>query len=128
MRLLLDTHALLWWAAGDSKLSRRARAAIGDVSNTVLISAAAGWEIATKHRVGKLDGAGPLLDGLLDYLADQEFVELAIGIRHAQRAGALPDVHRDPFDRILVAQAQVENLVLVTDESLFDRYGVRRLW
>lgn len=128
MRLLLDTHTLLWWAAGDAKLSRHARAAVADAANTVVVSAATGWEIATKHRLGRLPGAGPLLDGLLDYLADQDFHELAIGIRHAQRAGGLPDVHRDPFDRILVAQAQIENLVLVTNESVFDRYGVGRLW
>jgi len=126
--LLLDTHSLLWWAAGESKLSRRARAAIGDAANTVLVSAASAWEIATKHRLGKLEHAGPLLDGLLDFLMDQKFVELGIDIRHAQRAAALPDFHRDPFDRILVAQAQIENLVLVTNEALFDRYGVRRLW
>jgi len=128
VRLLLDTHTLLWWAAGDARLSRRARAAIGDAANTVLVSAASGWEIATKHRLGRLESAGPLADGLLEFLADQEFVELDIGMRHAQRAGSLPDLHRDPFDRMLVAQAQIENLMLVSNDALFERYGVRLLW
>jgi len=128
MRLLLDTHALLWWAAGDAKLSRRARAVIGAGTSTVLVSAASAWEIAVKHRLGKLPAAGPLLDRLLDYLADQDFAELGISIRHAQRAAGLPHLHRDPFDRMLVSQAQLENLVLVSNESLFERYGVRRLW
>jgi PIN domain nuclease of toxin-antitoxin system len=128
MRLLLDTHALLWWAAGDVKLSRRSRAAIGDSANAVFVSAASVWEVALKHHLGKLPAAGPLLDAPLDYLADQDFAELGIGIRHALRAASLPLVHRDPFDRVLVAQAQIENLVLVGNEALFDAYGVKRLW
>lgn len=128
MRLLLDTHALLWWAAGDRRLSRRARSAIEEGANTVLVSAASGWEIATKHRLGRLEGAGPLADRLTDYLADQDFGELPITVRHAQRAAALPGVHRDPFDRLLVAQAQIENLVLVSNEVVLEDYGVRRLW
>jgi len=86
------------------------------------------WEIATKHRLGKLGTAGPLLDRLLDYLADQGFVELGVSIRHGHRAGALPGPHRDPFDRMLLAQAQVEGLALVSNEAAFDRYGVERLW
>lgn len=128
MRLLLDTHTLLWWAGGSSRLPRRAREAIADDGNAVMVSAASAWEIATKHHLGKLAAPGPLADGMLDYLADQEFLELGITVRHAQRAGALPGWHRDPFDRMLVAQAQLEDLTLVSNESLFDRYGVRRLW
>jgi len=128
VRLLLDTHTLIWWASGDARLSSAARRALGDETNTVLVSAATAWEIATKHRLGKLESAGPLLDRLLDYLADQGFVELAVSIRHAHRAGALPGPHRDPFDRMLLAQAQVEGLSLVSNESVFDRYGVDRLW
>lgn len=128
MRLLLDTHALLWWAGGTPALSRRARAAIADGSNAVLVSAASAWEMATKHRLGKLPGAGPLLDRLTDYLADQGFAPLGISVPHARQAGTLPGVHRDPFDRMLVAQAQLEGLTLVSNEMLFDRYGIRRLW
>jgi len=97
-------------------------------ANEVFVSAASAWEIATKHRLGKLDRVGPLLDDLLGYLDDQSFRDLAISVRHAQRAGALPGPHRDPFDRMLVAQAQIEGLTLVSNEALFDRYGVRRLW
>ncbi len=128
MRLLLDTHALLWWAGGARQLSRRARAAIGEEANTVFVSAASAWEIATKRRLGKLDTGGPLLDGLLPYLDDQDFRDLGISVRHAQHAGTLPGPHRDPFDRMLVAQALIEGLTLVSNETLFDRYGVRRLW
>lgn len=128
MRILLDTHALLWWAAGDTALSRRARAAIANHQNDVFVSAASAWEIATKHRLGQLAVAGPLLDGLLDYLAGQNFREISISIRHAQSAGALPGPHRDPFDRMLLAQAQLEGLIFVSNESVFDRYGIRRLW
>jgi PIN domain nuclease of toxin-antitoxin system len=128
VRLLLDTHTLLWWAGGDARLSPAARRAIGDEANVVLVSAASAWEIATKHRLGKLEIAGPLLDRLLDYLSDQGFVELGVSIRHGQRAGALPGPHRDPFDRMLLAQAQVEGLALVSNEAAFDRYGVERLW
>lgn len=128
MRLLLDTHALLWWASGAPQLSRRARAAVADDSNVIFVSAASAWEITTKHRLGRLDGAGSLADELPAFLADQGFEELPVGIVHAQRAGALPGLHRDPFDRMLVAQAVLEGLTLVSNEALFDRYGVRRLW
>jgi PIN domain nuclease of toxin-antitoxin system len=128
VRLLLDTHALLWWAGGASQLSRPARAAITEEANDVYVSAASAWEIATKHRLGKLDRVGPLLDDLLGYLDDQDFRDLGIGVRHAQRAGTLPGPHRDPFDRMLIAQAQIEGLTLVSNETVFDRYGVRRLW
>jgi PIN domain nuclease of toxin-antitoxin system len=128
MRLLLDTHTLLWWAAGDRALSRRARNAIGEEGNDVFVSAATAWEMSTKHRLGKLATAGPLLDALLDYCAAQRFVELPISIRHAQAAGALPGPHRDPFDRMLLAQARLEGLTIVSNESVFDRYGIGRLW
>ena len=128
MRLLLDTHALLWWAAGDARLPRRVRAAIKDDRNAVIVSAVSAWEIATKHRLGKLPAPGPLVGGLLDYLADQEFVELGVSIRHAQHAGGLPGDHRDPFDRMLAAQAQLEGFTIVSNDAVFDGYGVRRMW
>ena len=128
MKLLLDTHALLWWLAGDSvRLSRRARAAIGDDENSVHVSAATAWEIATKLRLGKLD-ADALADGIGQILAAQTFVALDISIDHAERAGTLPGEHKDPFDRMLIAQAQAENMTLVSNEGLFDSYGVKRLW
>jgi PIN domain nuclease of toxin-antitoxin system len=126
--LLLDTHTLLWWAAGDAALPRKVRTAIGRADNAVVVSAASAWEISTKHRLGKLPAVGALIDGLLDYLADQDFVALPITVRHAQRAGSLPGSHRDPFDRMLAAQAQLENLTLVSNDTAFDGYGVRRIW
>jgi PIN domain nuclease of toxin-antitoxin system len=128
VRLLLDTHTFLWWLAGDEALSVAARAAMADESNDVFVSAATAWEIATKHRLGKLPGAAAIVADLYGAIDDQSFIELPISIRHGQVGGALPGPHRDPFDRMLIAQAMVENLVLVSNEQSFDAYGVARLW
>ncbi len=128
MRLLLDTHAFLWWLAGDEALSPAARAAIADEANGVFVSAASAWEIATKHRIGKLPGVAAVVADLDGAIADQGFEGLPIGVRHGQAAGVLPGPHRDPFDRMLIAQAMLENLVLVSNEQPFDAYGVARLW
>ena len=128
MRLLLDTHALLWWFAGNENLSLRARSAIGDAESIVFVSAASAWEIATKYRIGKLPLAASLLGDLEMLLSAQNFRDLPISLSHAQSAGSLPGEHRDPFDRILIAQAMSENLTLVSNERLFDAFGVARLW
>ena len=128
MRLLLDTHAFLWWLAGSDRLPIVARRAIGDEANDKLVSAASAWEIVTKHRLGRLPGAGKLADDVTGAIAGEGFEELPITVEHAARAGALPGPHRDPFDRMLIAQTLARNLVLVSNETLFDRYGVRRLW
>ncbi len=128
MRLLIDTHTLLWWLAGDEALSLAARAAIADDSNDVFVSAASVWEIATKHRIGKLPGVAAIVADIDAVLSDQNFMGLPISIRHGQAGGALPGPHRDPFDRMLIAQAITENFVLVSNELAFDAYGVRRLW
>jgi PIN domain nuclease of toxin-antitoxin system len=128
VRLLLDTHTLLWWLGGDTALSATARLAIADESNDVFVSAASAWEIATKHRIGKLPGVGSIIDDLERAVADHGFLGLPITVRHGQRAGALPGPHRDPFDRMLIAQADSEQLVLVSNEQVFDAYGVGRLW
>jgi PIN domain nuclease of toxin-antitoxin system len=127
MRLLLDTHALLWWLAGDRKLSAAARSAIGDEENIVFVSAASACEISTKHRLAKLD-AGALIGEIASVLAEQDLQTLDITVDHAERAGLLPGEHRDPFDRMLIAQAQAENLTLVSNETAFDGYGITRLW
>lgn len=127
MRLLLDTHALLWWLVDDPKLSVAAREAIADAANEVLVSAASAWEIATKVRIGKLPGAEPLAADVVGHVAAEGFRELAVTMAHAQRAGGLPIDHRDPFDRMLIAQAQAEDVALVTIEP-FERFGVRTLW
>jgi PIN domain nuclease of toxin-antitoxin system len=128
VRLLLDTHAFLWWVAGDDALSAAARTAIGDEDNGVFVSAASAWEITTKYRLGKLPGVAAIVADLDGAIVDQSFIGLPVSIRHGQLAGALPGPHRDPFDRMLIAQALLENFVLVSNEQTFDSYGVGRLW
>ena len=127
MRLLLDTHTLLWWFADDERLPATARGAIGSAVD-VLVSAASAWEIATKLRIGKLPGAGPLIEQLPQLLDRNGFRPLSVSLAHALRAGTLPGPHRDPFDRMLIAQAQLEAASLVSNEQVFDRYGVQRVW
>lgn len=128
MKALLDTHALLWWLDGDERLSLAAREWIGVQRHVVLVSAASAWEIATKVRIGKLPGAEEVAARYGECLAEQGFTPLAISTDHALRAGRLPGPHRDPFDRMLIAQAQAENVPLISNEALFDGYGVRRIW
>ena len=128
MRLLLDTHAFLWWVAGNERLSMTARRVIADDANEVLVSAASAWEVATKFRIGKLAEAAALALDISGRIAAQGFEELSISVDDGARAGALPGYHRDPFDRILIAQALARNIVLVSNEAIFDRYAVRRLW
>ena len=126
--LLLDTHALLWWLDGDQDLSRPAQQAIGDAHRVVFVSAASAWEIATKVRIGKLPDAVHVAEHFAQILDDQAFRQLPITIAHGRRAGLMPGAHRDPFDRMLIAQAQIEGLILVSNETLFDHFGVQRLW
>lgn len=128
MRLLLDTHALIWWLAGDEALSRRAREAIADEVNEIAVSAASAMEIATKFRIGKLPGAALLAQSLEEIIAEQGFGELPISVHHARLAGEMNIAHKDPFDRLLIAQAQVEDMVLVSNEAMFDGFAVKRLW
>ena len=128
MRLLLDTHALLWWLEGDRRLSRRARTAIGDEGNLIMVSAASASEITTKARLGKLPGALEVAADVAGCVTGQGFLALDITILHAQRAGRMPGEHRDPFDRMLIAQAQIEDLPVVTDDAVFDAFGVTRFW
>ena len=128
MRVLLDTHAFLWWLAGSDRLSGVAHDAIADPGNDILISAASAWEITTKYRLGKLPGAEVVAQDVAGCIASQGFQELPIGVRNGERAGRLPGLHRDPFDRMLIAQALVFDLPLVSVEPLFDRYGVNRIW
>lgn len=127
LRLLLDTHALLWWLSNHPALSPAADGALTADGNEVFVSAASAWEVTTKARLGKLI-AGPLAQEFAEEVLRQGFVPLPISLDHGQRAGSLPGPHRDPFDRMLIAQAQAENLVLVSNETVFDTYGVRRLW
>ena len=126
--MLLDTHAFIWWIAGDARLPVAVRGAIGNESNRKLVSAASAWEITTKFRLGRLPGAAELASDVGGAIAGQGFDELAVTVDDAARAGLLPGPHRDPFDRMLIAQALSRDLVLISVESLFDAYGVRRLW
>lgn len=128
VRILLDTHAFLWWLAGDTRLSLPARTAIGDERSEVLVSAASAWEICTKVRIGKLPGAVAIARDLMGCLAEQGFLPLAVSVEHAQDAGNLPGPHRDPFDRMLIAQSFAHHIPLVSNERVFDAYGVERLW
>ena len=120
MKLLLDTNALIWWLEGSRRLSRPAVDAIDDVANEVYVSAASAWEIGTKAALGKLRFTGSLAARLEKY----DVQPLPVTIEHGWLAGMLPWIHRDPFDRILVAQAQVEELVLESADPVFAQYGV----
>jgi PIN domain nuclease of toxin-antitoxin system len=128
LKLLLDTHALIWWLAGDETLSPRARAAMADEANSVAVSAASAMEVGTKFRLGKLPDAAPLAQDFESIIGSQGFDELAITVRHARMAGEMNIPHKDPFDRLLIAQAQVEDMVLVSNEESFDGFAVKRLW
>ena len=120
-RLLLDTHAFLWWLADDPALGPKARTLIADPSNPVFVSAATGWEIAIKKALGKL-AAPDNLDALVE---SEGFSHLPVTFFHGEQAGALPARHKDPFDRMLIAQAQAEGLVIITRDEAIRSYGVR---
>ena len=123
MRLLLDTHVLLWSLTEPRKLSGGTRAALAEAHNDVFVSAVSGWEIAVKRALGKLEAPDDLEAGL----KQQGFLSLDLTFRHAEQAGALPPHHGDPFDRMLVAQAQVEGLVVVTRDARIPLYGIRTM-
>jgi PIN domain nuclease of toxin-antitoxin system len=125
--ILLDTHALLWWLDSDSRLSAGAHKAIEKTTTRVLVSAGSLWEIAIKHRLGKLKATN-LVNNFQYELDKAGFVELPISAKHGIRAALLPTNHKDPFDRVLIAQAEIEDVPLVSRDSQFDGYGVRRIW
>ena len=124
MSLLLDTHALLWWLADDAALKTEAREAIRDASSIIYVSAASAWEISIKKALGKLDAP----DDLHATLVANHFQPLPITILHATSTGQLPRHHDDPFDRMLIAQAQAEQLTLVTHDTMFRPYGIPIIW
>lgn len=128
MRLLLDTHALLWWFVDDERLSARARALIADEANEVLVSAASAWEIATRHRLGKLPHAADAHLRFEELVVADGFVHLPISYRHSLRAGGYPLRHGDPFDRMLAAQAELERVALVTLDPAFADFPIETLW
>jgi PIN domain nuclease of toxin-antitoxin system len=128
VRLLLDTHTLLWWLADDSALPSLARKNISSRAHTIYVSAATAWEIATKYRIGKLPQGAELASRFDSILASESFESLPISTTHGVRAGLLPGPHRDPFDRMLIAQAQSEGLTVVSNDKIFDEYKVQRQW
>ncbi len=128
MRILLDTHAYFWWETNHRNLSARARDAIAAADNQVLVSAVMAWELATKARFGKWPEAADLAADIAAALREEAFEPLPISLEHARMAGFLPSPHRDPFDRMLAAQAQVEGIPLVTADPVFRALGVRVLW
>jgi len=128
MRFLLDTHALLWWFTDDPQLSDRARNAIGDMNNDILVSAASAWELATKHRLGKLEEATAAVIRFEELVAADGFTFLPISHRHGLRAGAYRAPHRDPFDRMLAAQAEIESVQLITVDKAFEQFEIATYW
>jgi PIN domain nuclease of toxin-antitoxin system len=127
MDMLIDTHALIWWMIDPARLSQKASHAIADAENAVLVSAVVAWELAIKINTGKIQPSSLLL-ALDAAFARQAFVELSVSVEQAVKAGLLPLHHRDPFDRLLVAQAQALNVPIVSVDATLDRYGIRRLW
>jgi len=126
MRLLLDTHALIWWLADSPKLSRAARSAIADPRNTVLATAVNGYEIANKERLGRLPGK---LTGILPQVLRRSRISIhPLTLGHALAAGQLPGPHRDPWDRLIMAQAMAGGLTVVTTDAIFRDYGVPVCW
>jgi len=128
LRALFDTHALIWWLSDDILLTPTVRAIIADTQNELLVSAASAWEIAIKHRLGKLRKVADLVSDFSSRMEREGFQLLPISAEHAIRAGLLPVPHKDPFDRMLIAQAQAENTPILSNETIFESYGVRRLW
>jgi len=128
VRLLLDTHAFVWWTTEYARLSQRAYNAIQDPENLVHLSAAAVWEVATKHRIGKLPQAAGIVGRLTAVLAEARIEPLPISLWHAAVAGAYPMSHRDPFDRIIAAQAEAEGMIIVTNDRAFRDFPVQTLW
>jgi PIN domain nuclease of toxin-antitoxin system len=128
VRALLDTHALLWWLFDDPQLSQKARSIIAAGRNRIFVSSASAWEISTKRRIGKLPEARDVVERLPSYIRKERFEILPISLEHALYAGKLPGPHRDPFDRMLIAQSELEKLPLVTCDPVFGEYSVTVAW
>ncbi|MGA8775164.1 MAG: type II toxin-antitoxin system VapC family toxin [Terriglobales bacterium] len=125
---MLDTHALIWWMTNSPSLPDSVRRLIIDKRNTVVVSAASAWEMATKVRLGRIPAASDITRNFQEYLTQSGFESLSVSAAHGIRAGLLPGPQRDPFDRMLIAQAQAEDLTIISNERAFDSYGIRRAW
>jgi PIN domain nuclease of toxin-antitoxin system len=128
VRALLDTHAFLWWISDDRRLSYRAREIIGDGRNELYFSAASGWEISIKAGLGRLEVPDDLQRFIIDQLSRNAFLSLPIYLSHALHTRTLPDYHRDPFDRILISQALVEETPLLSADPLISQYPIEVIW
>lgn len=128
MNVLLDTHAFLWWVIDDPQLSNTARTIIADPTNTIYLSVISAWEIIIKERTGKLALPEPPQTYIPSRLASNRFISLNVQMQHVLQIAALPDHHRDPFDRLLIAQSQVENIPLLTVDHLISQYSVDIIW
>jgi PIN domain nuclease of toxin-antitoxin system len=128
LRFLLDTHTLIWWMTTDGHLSKTARLLIEQKENISLVSAVSAWEIATKVRLGRLPAAADLVQNFVADLERERIEILPVDAEHGIRAGLLPGLHQDPFDRMLIAQALAEDVPIVSNDRALDGYGVRRLW
>ncbi|MGH7176504.1 MAG: type II toxin-antitoxin system VapC family toxin [Tepidisphaeraceae bacterium] len=128
MKILLDTNVFLWWIADQRRLSPHAETILRDPSSELLLSAASGWEIAIKTRLGKIKLATTPEIFVPQHMSSNRIAPLAVEMRHALQVSALPDPHRDPFDRLIIAQCQVEGIPIVTNDAAMARYGVKVLW
>lgn len=128
MRYLLDTNAILWWLTDSEKLSKRARQIVSKPDHALYVSAATGWELATKVRIGKLEEARPLLQDLSARLTREYIDVLSIDMPSALLAGSMVHIHRDPFDRMIAAQATTEKMAVVSSDEIFDTLVGRRIW
>jgi len=128
LRLLLDTHTLIWWMTNDPQLSKTAHSAIEHEENSPLVSAVSAWEMATKVRLGRLPAATDLVRTFVSDLRALRIELLAVSAEHGLRAGLLPGPHQDPFDRMLIAQAQAESVPIISNDKALDGYGVERIW
>ncbi len=128
MRALLDTHTFLWWITDQPRLSDRVRTLIGDGANEFYVSAATGWEIAIKAQLGKIELPHEPVAYIAEQLTLNAFVELPVRLKHALQVYALPAFHRDPFDRLLIAQSQLEDLPLLSADPQIARYTVKVVW
>ena len=128
MKLLLDTHAVVWWWTDDPRIPAAARAAIADPANIVYVSAVSAWEIATKNRSGKWPGVEQIVDDFSALLRKSRFQALPVSVDHARLAGTFDSPHRDPFDRMLMAQSTEEKAALVSADTVFRGMGAELIW